>query len=253
MKNAALFCAVAGLAFASTASADPVVLQQFSLADHPDGSARPPVYGLRLDNIFTAGTTSAGDTGVAGGVGGITTFSFNHPGAGVILRVLDTTGNGVADAINISGTVFGGVDVGSSYGFGAGLYALDFTFTNDVTKVEGPQGGWTASKDYLGNGSLVALAGNADVAEGTNFNLYQQTKDGAADFEFLRDGHRLGSHPSFMDMFVGRGWLTYHSGGNKVNGTQDFLFVGTIIPLPGSAGLAFAGLGLVALRRRRTV
>ena len=225
MSRAAMLGVLAGAALASTAYAGPVVLFKSALGDHPDGAALPPAYGLRMDNLFSG----------LGGTGGITTFSFEQNGAGVSMTIWDLDMDGDADEIRIAGTVFGGEDAGTTYGFGAGLYKLEFTFSVGVND---ESNGWSASSHAANGGFLQALAGNVDVAEGTMFNLVQRTDSMAKDFKFLNDGHRLPGSSGW----VGRGWL---DGG----GTRDFLFV--TIPLPGGAGMALAGLGLVALRRRR--
>jgi len=230
MSRAALLSTLAGLGLASAAMADPVVLFQTRVGDHPDGAARPPTYGLRLDGLFRD----------LGGTGGTTTFSFDNNGANVLLKVLDLDDDGAADQITLSGKVFGGEDSGSSYGFGEGLYRLDFSF---AVGVETKTNGWTAESDASNSGLLTALGDYGGlVNDGTAFNLVQRTDSMAKDFKFLTDAHR---YPGFAG-HVGRGWL----GGGRSGDTRDFLFVA--VPLPGSAGLALAGLGLVAVRRRRS-
>lgn len=217
MSKAVILGIVAGAALATTALADPVTLFEARLGDHPNGQKNPPGYGLRLDNQFAD----------SGGAGGTTTFSFQENGANVVLKVIEDSG---VLTISISGQVYGGEAPGSTYTFGAGLYALDFTMT-----VVDAGDGWTSVSGADNSGTLSAL-GDYGLTGPTDFDL--ELKGGAAMFLFLDDGHRLPGSTGW----AGRGWL-------KGDGTRDFLF--TVIPLPGSAALAMAGLGLVAVRRRR--
>lgn len=226
MKSAAMLGVLAGATLATTAVASPVTLFESRLGDHPNGAQNPPPYGLRVDGLLAS----------QGGAGGVTTFSFEQNGAGVSIKIVDLDGDlGTNDLqITIQGNVYGGEAPASTYTFGEGLYALDFTMSFGV---DGVSNGWTADGGSpLNSGTLTALGSYGLTGSGA-FTL--DLKAGADMFLFLDDGHRLPGSSGW----VGRGWL---DGG----GTRDFLF--TVIPLPGSAGLAMAGLGLVALRRRRT-
>ncbi len=221
--------------------------QRFALADHPDAAKDPPPYGLRLDNVFAnAGLTST--TGQS--VSGVTTFSFSHPSSSMFLDVTETPlgGGGLDITIHIFGQAYGGVDTGGSYGFGEGLYTIDFTYSANVLKAAD---GWFVDPQSVQNqGSVVAGAGITDVPAGTTFQFFEQTPTGNP-FRFESDGHRLGGFPTLLveDPFVGRGWLTFNSDGSDAAGTQDWLFVGRPIPLPTPLGLACVGLGATLLRR----
>lgn len=231
---------------ASIASADTIFRARIS--DHPDATQNPPPYGLRLDNLFTQNNLAAAR-------GGVTTFSMSA-GAPVYLTV-DLTGSRLT--INISGEVVGGEENGSGGpgGFGTGSYQLDFTYE---TGVHAFNGGWIVipTPTSSGRGTLTANAANGiGISAGDEFHFKQNgTQGGAAAggfpqvaFALLPDGYRLGGGSDL----VGRGWLANtDANGNILGagaGVQDFLFV--VIPLPHSAGIAAAGLGLLAFRRRR--
>jgi hypothetical protein len=224
--RAAAVAAAAGLA-ASPAGAQLV----FTLQDHPGAMQAPPSYGLRLDNLFTA----------IGGPLGFTTFSFDH-----FANTTLTVGPGPNPTITIAGTVYGGVDDGSDYGFGEGAYALQFTYATGVS----PSGsGWTASEAPSNSGSLTALADNNGVPMGTVFPLTDKNDPATSlSFLMLQDGHRLTPEQiqGMGDPWVGRGWLMTQ--GTTGGGTTDWLFVA--VPAPGTA-LAACGLGVLGARRRR--
>lgn len=224
--------------------------QTFLLTDHPDAAQDPPPYGLRLDNVFSnAGLTSS--TGQA--VAGVTTFSFSHPSSSMFLDVTETPlgGGGLDIDIHIHGVAYGGVDTGGAYGFGEGIYTIDFSYTANVVKA---LDGWFVSPQSVANlGTVTAGAGITDVPAGTVFNIYEKTPTGNP-FRFEQDGHRLAGFPliAATNPWVGRGWLTFNADGSDTVGTHDWLFIGQPIPLPSSLGLASAGaLALLGVVRRR--
>ena len=225
---------VALLCAAGTAWADPVT---YNLSDHPNGEEVPPTYALRFDNLFT----------MFGGPAGITTFSmanFND-------SVMTVNDDG---SVTISGTVYGGIDDGGEWGFGEGAYRLTFTYNENIQ----PQGdGFIVGPASAANGgSLTALGDNNGIDEGTVFVFTDKSNDAGVSFEFLRDGYRLTpeQRAALNDPFVGRGWLMAP---NVLPGGEaaDFVFIGqpggNIIPLPSAGLLAGAGMGLIAVRRRR--
>ncbi|TVQ32265.1 MAG: hypothetical protein EA376_06350 [Phycisphaeraceae bacterium] len=224
---------VACVAVAVGASAASAATHIFRLSDHPDGNAAPPTYGLRLDNMFSAH---------GAGPSGITTFSF----VDVLLTVNDETAMGGGIDINISGLIYGGVDTGASYGFGEGFYTVDFNYIMGVQ----PDGdGWKTNPVSATNSGVVTALGNADVAAGEQFFFYEKVSGGMS-MRFVPDGHRLSGDNS---TWVGRGWHTYDpQGGAAGGGSQDWLFVGHLVPAPAPFALCAAGLtGVMILGRRR--
>ena len=226
---------VAGIALAAVAASASAANTVLQLSDHPDGTANPPAYGLRMDGLFG---------GMAGANGGITSFSFDHFGD-VLMTVND---DGSTITMNIAGTVYGGEDVGATYGFGEGAYEIDFTYNFNVVA----QGtGWTVSPSNSGNHGTITSLGNGDVPMGTEFNFYDFSGNS---FLFLQDDHRLaGRSQAGQGFWVGRGWNTMAADGRETPGTQDWLFLGQMIPTP--TAVAFGAFGLAGVagtsRRRR--
>lgn len=239
----ALVFAAVGLILPRPASAADIT---FALANHPDGNAKPPAYGLRLDELFLQAPTAGNLTNP---VGGTTTFSFD-PADGASMTVT-TSVVGLDIQINISGTVYGGVDTGVAYGFGEGLYDVNFTYRMNVSETAGPDGGHTvAAINAMNNGTITAQAGITGVDAGTFWTFYDQS-NGTYTFKLLADGHRLGGFPAILalDPLVGRGWVTFNSDGTNTGGTQDWIFLS---PEPSSLVLlVMGGIGLFARRSRR--
>jgi hypothetical protein len=214
------------------ASAQGALLASYTLQDHPDGNINPPPYGLRFDDIFASAPFNRP---------GAATFSFNAFD-NVILSVFEDAPGDYR--ITIGGTVFGGLDVGATYGFGAGAYDLAFEYSANVA----PSGtGWIVNSDSPLNAGTLTSQGNADVPNGTVFSLQDEFGNPPGfSFAFLQDEHRLSGYPQAgQGYFVGRGWMEGHSG----SVTRDFLFIA--VPTPGAGGALALGLALAGARRRR--
>jgi len=218
-----------GVALSAAAQAGIMTETVFNLSDHPDGNVADPTYGLRLDNLFQDA-----------GMGGATTFSFDVVGD-TTMTVTDDGGSGIT--IDIVGTVYGGVDGGSDYAFAEGAYSLVYSY---VVNVMADGTGWVVTDEGAGNGGTLTSLGNADIPMGTVYSFEGFTSDDGPIFKFLEDDHRLGGYAGFDDAWVGRGWHRV----DGVSGTQDFLFVGRLVPSPGAA-MALACGGLFGASRRR--
>ncbi len=206
-------------AFAGIAAATPTI-SVFNLGNHPDGNAAPPAYGLRLDGMMGSGTTVV--------------FSF----VDVQLTVTDSTMDGGDITMRIHGLVEGG-EVSAGTFADPEMYNLDFSY---LANVEEFSGGWrvVGVNNVLNVGSLAPLVGDPE-------DVFTVTDNDDNAFIFAPDGHRLAGDNS---SWVGRGWLTTELGGGNSPGTQDWLFVGSPVPAPGSAALLALG-GLAAIKRRR--
>jgi hypothetical protein len=217
-KLCAAVCASAVVAGSTMAT--PVVTK-FRLSDHPDGNQNPPPYGLRIDGLFG---------------GGVTTFSING-GTGTTLTVVD---DGSTITIDIDGVLYGGEASGGVYTGHTGLYEVHFSYTMNVVE-DGT--GWRVTNQHALNAGTIE-----QLSSGTTWNIADKYGNGPGySFAFLQDDHRLAGHPEQgQGYWVGRGWVM-----GAGSGTRDWLFLGELIPLPSTAGLGLAGLGLVAIRRRR--
>ena len=166
----------------------------YQLANHPDGGAANPLYGLRLDGLLTGDSKD------------IVTFDFEHPDADVRMDV-----NG--SEIRIYGTAFGGIDTGTEYDpNNSGLFEIDFTYT-DVDGVAGDD-------DFITNdpntrqstGTITQLYG-----EHKTFDLIDESDNFGYSFR-LGDEDNDQGHRGFAGT-SGWGWMKHSSGGKG-----DWLF-----------------------------
>ena len=221
-------CTVAALALLASGPASAGLLPtdvRLRLADHPDGNAGPPTYGLRLDELIPV--TPGHD---------IFTFSFSHPSALVEIMVTEVSAGEFS--IHIWGTAFGGRIVDNEYDpLLSGPAEIDFTYMlahladgDDDLIVTTPN--FMNSGSIMFNGSTIDLFDRAN-SEGFSLRLGNEDDD---------QGHRG------FDGISGWGWLDHGEAGTHF-AASDWLF--TVVPTPGPTALMAIAAALFARARRR--
>lgn len=216
------------LAAVSTAGAAELVIAEFNIHDHPQGSEVDPTYALRFDNVFGAFNA---------------TFSAEVYNDAMLTVVQDTDTNELF--VDISGTFFGGEDIGTTWDSPFDL-AVDFRYGANVVATSN---GWAIDGfSQLNSGTFTRL----DTNETTTWFGFEDLGGlngpvGNA-FTFASDGFRIDNDDS---TWVGRGWFTTNDDGTASNApSQDWFFTATPVPAPSS--MAILGLvGLASTRRRR--
>ncbi|MEL7474360.1 MAG: hypothetical protein AAGK04_13665 [Planctomycetota bacterium] len=223
---AAIAAAVVAAPFASAQTIIPT--GTFLLNNHPDGNARPPQYGLRLDELVDV--TSGHD---------IFTFDFDHADSEVLL-----TYNG--SSIHIAGHAFGGPDNGTMHDPMSpltGLYEIEFTYDMGLAQAPGDD-------DLLVSGvPMGSNTGSITTPLGDVIGLWDKPKNDSFAFR-LGDKDNDAGHRGF-DGISGWGWLN-HGDANVHVAASDWLFTLSPTPVPAPASVAIAGLGgLLVVKRRR--
>lgn len=220
-------CAAAAalVAAAPSASAITIAVGGYTLGNHPDGSAQPPRYGLRLDELYNA--TSGSD---------IFTFDFEHPDSGVFMMYTGST-------VHIYGQAYGGRDTGAGYAADAyqGIYTFDFTYAVGVQLAPGDD-------DVIANAQTADNSGFITTPLGDMINLWDK-RDGGYTFR-LGDEDSDAGHRGWGGI-SGWGWIN-HGSPTTHYPASDWLFTAQpgIVPAPASLALLGVG-GLAAARRRR--
>jgi len=218
-----------------SASAVSITNGLYHLHSHPDGGARPPAYGLRLDGLFD------GNQNVT------ITFDFDGPDAAMFMDVDVTPGDPGASTIRIYGKAWGGVDGGGAY-VSPKLYDIDFTYV-DVKMIAGDDDLW--SKTFDSTGTIKESGQDAVV-----YNLVAVSGSHAYSFR-LGDRDNDNGHRGF-DGISGWGWINHVIAPTDPASVphlyySDWLFVAdpVIMPTPTAAGAGLVGLACLGLRMRR--
>jgi len=202
----------------------------YRLNNHPDGSARPPLYGARLDELYNA--TSGHD---------VFTLDFDDVNSAVFMTI-----NAAQTEIHIFGQAVGGRDNGSTHANDQylGLYTVDFRYTLGV----GPAGG----DDDL-QVSVPDMRNTGTIVTPLNDTIHLTDKATSNGFSFrLGDENNDAGHRGFAGL-SGWGWMNYVNDAGAVQPhveSTDWLFTARYqIPAPGA--MALVGMGGMVLGRRR--
>ena len=227
MPCAAAVCAILGSGPASAGLALPTDVP-LRLADHPDGSAAPPSYGLRLDELIN----------LTGGQDRFT-FSFDHPLAMMQIQITENLQDEGTYRIDIWGQAFGGRIVNNEYDpLMSGLVDIEFTYML-AHLADGDDDLIVTTPDFMNSGSIRF--------NGTTIDLFDRANDEGFTFRLGNEDDDLG-HRGF-DGFSGWGWIGHGVAGTP-NPTSDWLF--TVVPTPGTTVLmAMAAVMLARGRNRR--
>jgi MYXO-CTERM domain-containing protein len=215
---------------AAQAPAGDVILEPglYRIHNHPDGSVRPPLYGLRLDELFDV--TPDKD---------LFTFSFDGDGAEMLMELRADS------SIHIFGTAFGGLDIGDEYDPDlSGLWEI--TFTYDTSKPVLGDDDFVVNPPQDPNaGSITPLFG---PDAGIPIDLFDYPGEHPFTFRLGDEDDDLG-HRGF-DGISGWGWLNHGSPDIHVK-ASDWLFTVDPTPVPAPSAAAALLLALAAGRRRR--
>lgn len=222
-RRLTMVAAVAGLALgAATATPASAISMQFKMFDHPDRQKKNEAYGLRLDRedpdtFFSAGANAGASTVTL--TYDLTALTFMLEGT--MVRSLDGS---IWDLSYGMDGLTPGTD-GPDVDFGAfassSLIANSLTCADILCLGESPiEVGRKARADDL----FFAFGATSDFSPGSNND----------EFGVVRG-----------NIMTATGWV----GGS---GTNDFLFAGTVVPLPAPLlllGSALLGLGFLSRRR----
>ncbi len=195
----------------------------YRLHNHPDGAARPPAYGLRLDELINL--TDDHD---------VFTFDFDAEGASMLLSF-------DGSRIRIFGTAFGGLDTGRRYDPSlAGYWAIDFTY-GAVAPAPGDDDLVATTPDFSNRGTITRLA------TGERIDLFDFSGEHPHTFRLGNDDDDLGHRAP--DLISGWGWIDHHEPGSHVY-SSDWIF--TVDPAGVPAPPTVVGpIGLLAVPRSR--
>lgn len=228
-RFAGIAAAIAAGVLVCCAPAGAAIIQQgtYRLHNHPDGSARPPLYGLRLDELYDV--TANHD---------VFTFNFDAPGSAMYM---DFTGS----AIHIYGVSWGGRDVGNDYANDAyrGFYTIDFLYDRVVGIVPGDDDLFVEPPYHQYNlGSIITPLNDAIQLRDGHYSGDQ------LNFRFGDTDNDLG-HRGFAGL-SGWGWMFHGPYGSPYHENSDWLFTAELVPAPGAAALVLVAAGIMARRRR---
>lgn len=252
--------------------------QFFDLMAHPNGSAEPPTYLLRLEGLEFLRTG-------AGGPSDTWTFGDCFDADCGVTAMYDAS----EMSFRISGVALGGLDTGATYDGGGVKVELDFLIDFDAidaadgaTEFSDPGDGMlnftvfsTSAGDIFegAEGSVRFLDSYRSFAQDHTVGLQGFSKSSGSGglysvFEFLTDQHRIFDDCNPVETLsgdkcnnpVGRGWVIAANANDEFvigerETPQDFLFVDPIahVPAPSSIalfGLGLAGVGAAGLHRR---